>query len=107
LLAEVLGGLGQFALVRRVGRGYLYRFGRFLGLTPPRLDAASARVQQGGVIGVGVSIFTPGVRAASVAACGLAGLPLRVFLPGLVAGSIVFLALHFLLGFVGGQLLAA
>lgn len=106
LLAEVLGGIGQFAIVRRVGRGFLYRFGRYLGLTPPRLDAASARVQRGGPLGVGLAVFTPGVRAASVAACGLAGLPLIVFIPGLIVGSVLFLGVHFALGYVGGQVLA-
>jgi LPXTG-motif cell wall-anchored protein len=68
--------------------------------------AAAARVQRGGALGVSVAIFTPGVRAASVAACGLAGLPLRIFVPGLVLGSAVFVATHFALGYLGGQALA-
>src|SRR5437868_4072940 len=83
LLAVVAGGFVQFALVRGFGRGALYRFGRYLGLTPTRLDAAAGKVERSGPVGIGVAVFTPGVRSATVVACGLAGLPLRVFLPGL------------------------
>src|SRR5215469_5460608 len=54
LLALVLGGLIQFMLARGPGRGLLYRFGRYIGLTSPRLDAASSRVKKGGALGVSI-----------------------------------------------------
>ena len=104
-IALVLGGLIQFVLARGPSRGLLYRFGRYIGLTSPRLDAASARVQKGGALGISIAILVPGVRGAAIAASGLADMPLRTFLPGLVAGSAVFLGLHFSLGFLGGSLL--
>ncbi len=100
LLAVVLGGLIQFWLVRGPGRSLLYRFGRYIGLTSARLDAASAKVKKGGVIGLSVAILVPGVRAAAVAASGLADFRLRTFVPGLVLGSTLFLALHFFLGYL-------
>ena len=103
-IALVLGGLIQFVLARGPGRGLLYRFGRYIGLTSPRLDAASARVRKGGAVGIGVAILVPGVRGAAIAASGLVDMPLRTFLPGLVAGSALFLGLHFSLGFLGGSL---
>jgi membrane protein DedA with SNARE-associated domain len=98
LLALVIGGVVQFDLIRRAGRNVLYRFGRYFGLTPARLDQASASVQKSGVVGLSVAILTPGVRGISVAACGLAGVPLRTFAPALLIGSASFLALHFFLG---------
>jgi membrane protein DedA with SNARE-associated domain len=104
LIALVLGGLIQFVLARGPGRGLLYRFGRYIGLTSPRLDAASARVKKGGALGISIAILVPGVRGAAIAASGLADMPLRTFLPGLVAGSALFLGLHFSLGFLGGSL---
>ena len=106
LLALVLGGLIQFMLARGPGRGLLYRFGRYIGLTPARLDAAAEKVKRGGVLAIGVAILVPGVRGAAVAASGLANLPLRTFMAGLVLGSTVFLCLHFFLGYLGGSLLA-
>jgi membrane protein DedA with SNARE-associated domain len=104
LLAVVLGGMIQYVLARGPGRGLLYRFGRYLGLTPARLDAASARVKKGGVLGVGLPILVPGVRGVAIVASGLAGVPVRIFLPGLVLGSSLFVALHIFLGFLGGSL---
>jgi membrane protein DedA with SNARE-associated domain len=99
LAALVVGGTGQFLLARGPARGLLYRSGRYLGLTPARLDAASARVAGAGPAAIAVGVLLPGVRAVTVAGCGLAGVPLRRFLPGLLVGSALFLAVHFLLGF--------
>jgi membrane protein DedA with SNARE-associated domain len=106
LLALVLGGMVQYLLARAAGRKLLYRFGRYLGLTPVRLDAASAKVKKGGVLAIGLSILVPGVRGAAIVASGLADVPASIFLSGLTLGSIVFLALHVFLGFVGGSLFA-
>lgn len=105
LLALTLGGLIQFWLVRGPGRGLLYRFGRYIGLTAARLDAASVRVQKGGIIALSVAILVPGVRGAAIAASGLANFRLRTFVLGLVIGSAAFLLLHFSLGYIGGSLL--
>jgi len=52
LLALVVGGFVQFWLARGPGRGLLYRFGRYIGLTSARLDAAAARVKKGGIISI-------------------------------------------------------
>jgi membrane protein DedA with SNARE-associated domain len=104
LIALVLGGLIQFVLARGPGRRLLYRFGRYIGLTSPRLDAASARIKKGGALSISIAILVPGVRGAAIAAAGLADMPLRIFLPGLVVGSVLFLGLHFFLGYLGGAL---
>ena len=107
LIAMLVGGVIQFMLIRGAGRGFLYRFGRYLGLTPARLDAASATVQKSGVISLSLSILTPGVRGIAVAACGLAAIPSRIFVPALTIGSAAFLALHFFLGAVLTSLFVA
>jgi len=98
LAAILLGDVIQYALMRGPGRRFLYRFGRYLGLTAARLDAATSIVRKRGPIGLSIIILTPGVRAASVVACGLASVPWRTFTIGLVLGEGVFLALHFFLG---------
>lgn len=106
LVALVLGGIIQFVLAGGPGRVLLYRFGRYIGLTAPRLDAAAAKVKKGGIIGIAVAILIPGVRGAAIAASGLANLPWRTFVPGLVLGSTLFVSLHFFLGYLGGSLLS-
>jgi membrane protein DedA with SNARE-associated domain len=106
LLAVVLGGLIQFVLARGPGRRLLYRFGRYIGLTSARLDAAALRVKKGGILGISLAILLPGVRAAAIAASGLADVPLSIFFPGLLIGSTLFLSLHFILGYLGGSVLS-
>src|SRR5262245_18328095 len=106
-LALVLGGAIQFALARGPARRFIYRFGGYLGLSPSRLDRASAKLAKAGALGVGVAVLTPGVRAAAVVACGLAGISTGTFLSGLVAGSTAFLCLHFALAYAGTALLAS
>ena len=103
-VALVIGGLIQFILARGPGRGLLYRFGRYIGLTASRLDAASSKVKKGGMFSVSIAILVPGVRGAAIVASGLAHMPLRIFLAGLVVGSLLFLGLHFFLGYLGGSL---
>ncbi len=105
MLALVLGGLLQFALVRGPGRGILARYGKHLGLGPARLDVAKSLVQRSGPIGIALAVFTPGARVASVAACGIADVPMRTFLPGLVLGNAGVVLTHFLLGYAGSALL--
>ncbi|MBL8164153.1 MAG: VTT domain-containing protein [Anaerolineae bacterium] len=105
LVALAVGGVIQFSLVRGVGRGLILRYGRFLGITAQRLEAVARRLEKGGVLGIGLAILTPGVRSVAVPACGLAGIALARFTVGLVVGSVVFLALHFFLGALGGSLL--
>ena len=106
LLAVVFGSLIQFVLARGPGRTLLYRFGRYTGLTPARLDAAASKVKKGGIGGITVAILVPGVRGAAIVASGLANVSLRTFVPGLLIGSTAFLSLHFFLGYIGGSLLA-
>ncbi len=107
LLALTIGGLIQFALIRGPGRNLLYRFGRYIGLTTARLDAASAKIKKGGILGLALAILVPGVRGAAIAASGLANFSLRTFLPGIVLGSTLFLTLHFFLGYLGAAILPA
>ncbi len=105
LLAVILGGLIQFILARGPGRNLLYRFGRYIGLTTARLDAATVKIKRGGMLSLSVAILVPGVRGAAIAASGLADFRWRTFVPGLVIGSTLFLSLHFFLGYVGGSVL--
>lgn len=105
LIPMCIGGLVQFGLARGPGRALVYRIGKYIGLTPARLDKAMSAVRKGGTTAVTIGLTTPGIRIATVPASGLADLSLGVFLPGLVLGSAIFLAWHFALGYLGGLVL--
>jgi len=106
LLVLLLSGLIQFVLARGPGRGLLSCFGRYVGLTKPRIDAAAEKIRKGGVPGLAVAILVPGMRGAVIVAAGLANLALPRFLIGLMLGNLLFLSLHFFLGYLGGSALS-
>jgi membrane protein DedA with SNARE-associated domain len=106
LLALTLGGTLQFLLARGPARELVVRHGHRLGLTEARLDRIASRMRQGGILGIGLAVLTPGVRTAVVPASGLTRIPLAIFLPGLALGSAIDLGLHFAIGFAGSSLLA-
>lgn len=101
-IAGVIGAYIQYALARGPGRGLIYRYGRYVGLTPARLDKASSTIKGRGWVAVALGRALPGLRIGAVAACGLAAVPVTTFVEGLVAGTILFVGFHTLLGFVAG-----
>jgi membrane protein DedA with SNARE-associated domain len=101
-VAGVIGAFVQYLLARGPGRGFIYRFGRYIGLTPVRLDKAAESVKGRGWVAVALGRSLPGLRIGAVAACGLAGLPVATFVGGLVAGTILFVGFHTMLGFLVG-----
>lgn len=102
LIPMFVGGFIQFAIAKGPGRAFVYRIGKYIGLTEERLDKAMTAVRKGGTAAVTIGLTTPGIRIAMVPASGLANLSLGVFLPGLLIGSALFLAWHFALGYLGG-----
>ncbi len=107
LAASLIGASAQFHLVRGPGRGLIYRYGRYVGLPPARLDRAAALLQARGARAVALLRITPGLRAAAALAAGLAGLSYRTFLLGMTAGSLIWILFHTLLGFVVGPVVLA
>jgi membrane protein DedA with SNARE-associated domain len=107
LAAVVFGGILQFSIVRGSGRTLVYRFGRYVGLGPDRLDRAAAAVRRSGTMGIALAVLTPGLRTAAIPACGVAHVAWRTFVPALVLGSALDLGIHFALGFAGGQLIVS
>lgn len=102
LAAGLIGASIQFAVVRGPGRSFVYRFGRYAGLPPKRLDRAAGTLQARGARSVAIARITPGLRAAVPIAAGLAGLPYRTFLVGMIGGSLIWVLFHTLLGFFAG-----
>ena len=101
-VAGILGAYVQYAIARGPGRGFLYRFGKYAGLTEARLDKASESIKGRGWVSVALGRALPGLRIGAVVACGLAPVPYGTFIIGLVAGTLLFVGFHTLLGFFAG-----
>ncbi len=101
-IAGVAGAYVQYLLARGPGRGFIYRYGKYVGLTAARLDKASEAVKGRGWIAIALGRALPGLRIGAVAACGLAAVPMPTFMAGLLAGTLLFVGFHTLLGFLAG-----
>ena len=100
--AMIVGGSIQFFLARGMGRAFIYRVGRFIGLTKERLDQAMTALQRRGALGVFLGLNIPGARAGIIPAAGLAGLAYPAFAPAMISGSSIFYGWHIALGYLVG-----
>jgi membrane protein DedA with SNARE-associated domain len=100
--AMIVGGSIQFFLARGMGRAFIYRVGRFIGLTQQRLDQAMSALQRRGALGVFLGLNIPGARAGIIPAAGLAGLTYPAFAPAMISGSSIFYGWHIALGYIVG-----
>ena len=100
--AMLLGGSGQYWLVRGAGRQFVYRVGRLVGLTAQRLDRAMLALQRRGALAVFLGLNVPGARAGIIPAAGLANMPFATFTAAMLSGSTVFYGWHIALGYLVG-----
>ncbi|MCA1647791.1 MAG: DedA family protein [Chloroflexi bacterium] len=106
-LATVLGASMLYVLAARAGRDLVYRYGRYIHLTPARLDQAEAWLTHRGAVAIVLGRVTPGLRMATVIACGVFGVPFWRFLPSLALGAGLYILAYTLLGyFIGPPVLS-
>ncbi|MDQ6673759.1 MAG: DedA family protein [Chloroflexota bacterium] len=101
-LATLVGATGLYLAASHGGRSLVYRYGRYMHLTPERLARAERWLVRHGALAIVAGRLTPGLRMATVITCGVLGVPLHKFLPGLAVGSFLYILLYTLLGFFLG-----
>ena len=107
-LATVLGATFLYTVAARGGRGAVYRYGRYLHLTPERLDQAEGWLARHGLVAVVLGRLIPGLRILTSIGCGVFGVPPWTALPALAAGALLYIVTYTLIGFfVGEPVLAA
>ncbi len=101
-LATVAGASGLFGFGRRVGRPFVARYGRFIHLTPERLNRVETTVRRHGAWSVVAGRLIPGLRIITPLAVGILGEPFLVFLPALAFGGFIYILALTLVGFFFG-----
>jgi membrane protein DedA with SNARE-associated domain len=101
-LATILGSSFLYTASRLAGRNLVYRYGRFIRLTPERLDQAEGWLKQHGSRAVFVGRLVPGLRIVTAVACGVFSVPARVFVPAMSLGALVYIVVYTLLGYFLG-----
>src|SRR5207247_1124984 len=101
-LATMLGATSLYVAARLAGRGLVYRYGRFIRLTPERLDAAERWLKQHGSRAVFLGRLVPGLRIVTAVACGVFEIPFLVFFPAMAVGALAYIMVYTLLGYFLG-----
>ena len=99
----VIGDNIGFAIGHHYGRGFLLRFGRFIFLTPTRLDHISNYFDRYGNKTILVARFITGLRVFAAILAGASKMPWRVFVVYNIAGAILWSIVITSLGYVFGQ----
>lgn len=102
-LATMFGSTFLYFVARLAGRGLVYRYGRFIRLTPERLDGAERWLKQHGSRAVFLGRLVPGLRIVTAVACGVFEVPFRVFFPAMALGALVYILVYTLLGYFLGR----
>ncbi|MEP6850011.1 MAG: DedA family protein [Acidobacteriota bacterium] len=102
-VGAVLGDNAGFAIGHHYGRGIMLKFGRFVFLTPQRLEHLENYFKSHGNKTVFVARFITGLRVFAAVLAGASGMRWRVFLIYNVAGAIVWSIVITTLGYLFGE----
>jgi len=102
-VAAVSGAFCCYTASRRLGRPFLERHGRFLGVTQKRLERAETWLGRRGAPAIFVFRILPGTRINASFAAGCLKLPAARFAAGVVPSAALFVTAYSLLGFAAGE----
>lgn len=101
--ATMIGATILYAVARLGGRNLVYRYGRFIRLSPERLDQAEQWLLKHGTRAVFLGRLVPGLRIVTAVACGVFRVPLWIYLPAMSIGALVYLTVYAFLGYFFGR----
>jgi membrane protein DedA with SNARE-associated domain len=102
-LGTMIGSTFLYVAARTAGRDLVYRYGRFIRLTPERLDRAERWLKQHGTRAVFLGRLVPGLRIVTAVACGVFEIPFTVFFPAMSLGALLYILVYTLLGYFFGR----
>lgn len=99
-LAVFLGSSALYWAMRLGGRSFLNRYGRYLHLTPQRMERIEGWIIKRGALAIILGRLIPGLRIPTTVMCGLSNVRYRDFAPSAALAGLIWSALYFLLGAV-------
>jgi membrane protein DedA with SNARE-associated domain len=102
-VGTMIGSSLLYWVSRWAGRSLVYRYGRFIRLTPERLDFAERWLNKHGSRAVFLGRLVPGLRIVTAVACGVFDVPFRVFFPAMALGALLYIVVYTLLGYYLGE----
>jgi membrane protein DedA with SNARE-associated domain len=97
-IGNIVGSLVAYLIGRYLGRPVILRYGRYVGITPKRLDKATATFEKYQATVVLFSKFIAGIRILVPYIAGMNRMPLLLFTVYTVAAALVWAATFIILG---------
>ncbi|MFL6449048.1 MAG: DedA family protein [Bryobacteraceae bacterium] len=93
----------SYLLGRTLGHAAVERYGRFVHVTPAKVERVHQWFKRVGNWLLSVGYFIPGVRHFTALVAGMSGLEFRIFAPFAFSGAAVWVALFLSLGYWFGE----
>ena len=93
----------SYCMGRFVGQPVLFRYGRFVGITPGHLDSARAWYGRAGEWLLAFGYFIPGIRHFTALIAGMSRLHYRVFALFAYGGAAIWVATFLGIGYIVGD----
>ncbi|MCJ8010397.1 DedA family protein [Paenibacillus sp. KQZ6P-2] len=101
-LGSMTGMLISYALGRKVGKPLLDRYGKWIRMTPSRLQSTEAWFRRYGSWSIILGYFVPGLRHLSSYMAGISKVPFSRFLLYAAVGALLFCTTFLLIGHAVG-----
>jgi len=95
---SMTGMMVSYALGRKVGKPLLERYGKWIRLTPGRLQSAEAWFKRYGAWSIVIGYFIPGLRHLSSYMAGISKLPMGRYVTYAAIGALLFCTTFLLIG---------
>jgi membrane protein DedA with SNARE-associated domain len=102
-LAAVTGDILGYVIGRRGGRPLVRRYGRYVRLTPPRLERVEAFMARQGPKIVVIARFVEGLRQFNGVVAGMTGMPFHRFVVCNVIGAALWVGCWSSVGYLAGD----
>ncbi len=96
--AVFIGSSTLYAAMRRGGRPFLQRYGKYLHLHPDRLDRIERWFLKRGRVAIVLGRLIPGLRIPTTVIAGLSGLSYREYAQTCAIAAVIWSAVYFYLG---------
>jgi membrane protein DedA with SNARE-associated domain len=97
-LATSVGSSILYAIVRRKGRPFLDRYGKYMHLNDDRIERLARWFRKHGALAIVIGRIVPGLRTPTTVMAGLFGVPYRTFAPATTVAGLIWALMYFYFG---------
>lgn len=101
--ATILGSSMLFGVMRKGGRPFLLKFGRYIRLSPERVERVERWLARHGRMAIVLGRLIPGLRIVTTIVAGLSDMPYREFLVATSIAAVIWSAAYFWVGAFFGR----